>query len=155
MAHEDRKHIWIDRFQTRLALRISAYLALFPLVLVNFLFAWKMIVEGVGNPLEQMLGVLRDYSPALACLLVLVPVMAWDTIRFSHRLVGPVMRFRRTVQDIARGESVRPIKLREGDYLDDFRDDFNQMLDALQRRGTAVLRPDVPREEEKTEQKLA
>jgi hypothetical protein len=148
MRREERKHVWVDQFQTRLALRIGAYLALFLVVLLNFLFAWKLASEGVQNLGAQLLGMLRDYLPVGVCLLVLVPVMAWDAIRFSHRLIGPMVRFRRTMQSVAQGEAVRPIKLREGDYLNDLRDDFNAMLLALQQRGVAVLKPDAPAEEQ-------
>ena len=77
--------------------------------------------------------------------------MAWDAIRFSHRLVGPLVRFRRTMQEVTRGEPVRPIKLREGDHLLDLRDDFNEMLDSLQRRGLPVLKPNDPATDEKAQ----
>jgi hypothetical protein len=147
MSHEDRKQVWVDRFQTRLALRIGAYLVVFLVVLVNFLFTWKLLHEGVSNPLVQLGQMLRAYLPVGVCLFILVPVLAWDAVSFTHRLVGPMVRFRRAMQSIARGEAVAPIKLRPGDYLNDLRDDFNQMLEALQRRGVPVLKPDVPAEE--------
>ncbi len=146
MKHEDRKRVWVDPFQTRLTMRIAAYLGLFLVVLVNFLFAWRLLTEGVHDPAGQFVAMLRDFLPVGICLLVLVPVMAWDAIRFTHRLVGPLVRFRRTMQSIAEGKMVRPIKLREGDYLTDLRDDFNRMLDGLQRRGVEVLQPGAPAE---------
>jgi nitrogen fixation/metabolism regulation signal transduction histidine kinase len=74
--------------------------------------------------------------------------MAWDTICFSHRLVGPLVRFRKTMQAIANGEAVRPIKLREGDYLEDLRDDFNKMLEYLQKEGVPIMRPADPASED-------
>jgi hypothetical protein len=147
MKNDDRKQVWVHEFQTRLTLRIAAYLALFMVVLVNFLFAWKLMSEGVSNPWQQFLAMLWEHLPVGVLLLILVPVMAWDAMRFSHRLVGPMVRFRRTMQSIALGETVRPIKLRDGDYLTDLRDDFNQMLESLQRRGVSVLQPTVPEQE--------
>lgn len=149
MLHDERKRIWIDQFQTKLTLRIAGYLVLFLVVLINFLFAWRLWQEGPGNPAEQFVRMLYDYLPVGICLVILVPVVAWDAIRFSHRLVGPLVRFRRTMQEVARGELVRPIKLREGDYLLDLRDDFNEMLEALQRRGVATLKPSDPAAEDK------
>jgi len=146
MSNEQRTRIWVHSFQTRLALRICGYLGIFLVVLLNFLFAWRLWQEGPGNPVEQFGRMLRDYLPFWVCLAALVPVIAWDAIRFTHRLVGPVVRFRQTVRDVAAGEPVRPIKLRENDYLTEFRDDFNAMLDALQRRGAAVLKPHAPGE---------
>jgi hypothetical protein len=155
MTHEDRQRIWVDQFQTRLTLRIAAYLVLFLIVLFNFLFAWKLLSDGMDDPLERLSDMLHEYLPVGICLLVLVPVMAWDAMRFSHRLVGPMVRFRRTMQSISKGETVRPIKLREGDYLTDLRDDFNQMLDSLQRRGVPILQPTVPAKEETTQNRPA
>jgi len=155
MSRDQRQRIWVDQFQTRLTLRIGAYLALFLVVLINFLFAWRLAVEGVDNLGEQFLRMLRDYLPVGVCLLLLVPVMAWDAIRFTHRLVGPLVRFRTTMQTIADGEPVRPIRLREHDYLTDLRDDFNRMLESLQRRGVPVLKPAVPVEDAAAQNKPA
>jgi hypothetical protein len=155
MKQEERKKVWVDPFQTRLTVRIALYLVLFLVVLVNFLFVWRLATQGMDNPGEKFVGMLRDYLPVGICLLVLVPVMAWDAIRFSHRLVGPMVRFRRTMQSVAQGEPVRPVKLREGDYLTDLRDDFNQMLEALQRRGVPVLKPAVPAEDEAAQSRPA
>lgn len=153
--NDERKKVWIDPFQTRLAWRIALYLTLLPPVLFNLLFAWKLISEGVQDPVEQCLALLRQLVPVGICLLIVVPVMGWDAIRFSHRLVGPLVRFRRAAQDIARGETVRPIKLRDGDYLDEFRDEFNHMLESLQSRGLPVLRADIPAPSKGTCKELA
>jgi HAMP domain-containing protein len=138
---DDRKKVWIDSFQTSLTLRIAGYLVVFFIVFCNFLFAWKMIEEGPADPGQQFLEAMRENIPVLVCLLVLVPVMAWDSIRFSHRLVGPLIRFRRAFQDLAAGEPVRPVKLRDGDYLVEMRDEFNRMLEELQKRGVPVIKP--------------
>src|SRR5436309_1863075 len=112
MRDDQRTRVWVDEFQTRLTRRIVAYLGLTLVVMVNLLFAWKLLTEGVGDLTGQFVGVLRDNVAVLACLLVLVPVMAWDAIRFTHRLVGPLVRFRRAMQAVARGEAVAPIRLR-------------------------------------------
>ena len=115
--HEERKKVWIDPFQTMLTQRIAGYLVVFFIVFCNFLFAWKMIEEGPVNPWQQFLQVIQENIPVIICLSLLVPVMAWDSIRFSHRLVGPLVRFRKACQELADGKPVRPVKLREGDYL--------------------------------------
>ena len=141
---EERQKVWVDPFQTKLSLRIGGYLVVFFVVFVNFLFAWKMIDEGPFDPAQQFIDTLRENLPVIVCLLVLVPVMAWDAIRFSHRLVGPLVRIRKTIQAITDGEAVRPIKLRDGDYLTEMRDEFNKMLEALQKHGVPVNKPIAP-----------
>jgi methyl-accepting chemotaxis protein len=148
MSDEQRTKIWVDRFQTRLTWRIGGYLVLFLVVLLNFLFGWRLWQEGPGDPIEQFVRMVRDYLPVWIVLLALVPVMAWDAIRFTHRLVGPLQRFRQTIRDIAQGEPVHLVKLRTGDYLIDLRDDVNQMLESLQRRGFTVLKPVDPSQDE-------
>ena len=145
---EERKIVWIDPFQTKLTLRIAGYLGVFFFVFANLLFVWKMWREGPVDPAQQFVETLESNAPVFVLLLILVPVMAWDTIRFSHKLVGPLVRFRKTMQDVADGEPVRPIKLREGDYLIEMRDDFNHMLEELQKRGANVLKPADPATED-------
>lgn len=139
MRDDQRQKVWVHDFQTRLTLRIFAYLGLFLAVLFNFLLGWRLMVEGVGDLGEQIVRMLRDYLPVGVCLLLLVPVMAWDAIRFTHRLVGPLVRFRRAMRAVAEGEPLRLIQLREGDQLNDLRDDFNLMLEALEQRGAVTL----------------
>ncbi len=152
---EERKKVWVDPFQTRLTLRIAGYLVVFFVVFSNFLFAWKLWDEGPVDPWAQLVDTLRTNLPVFVLLLVLVPVMAWDTVRFSHRLVGPLVRFRTAMQELAAGEAVRPIKLRDGDYLTEMRDEFNQMLEELQKRGMPVLKPADPAQEEDNAKKSA
>ena len=152
---EERKKVWVDPFQTKLSLRIGGYLVVFFIVFCNFLFAWKMWEEGPIDPWHQFVDTIQTNMPVIVCLMVLVPVMAWDTIRFSHRLVGPLARFRQTCQAIADGEAVRPIKLRDGDYLTEMRDDFNHMLEELQKQGACVIKPADPASEQGTQKKTA
>lgn len=147
---DDRKKVWVDPFQTKLTVRIAAYLGLFFIVFFNLLFSWKMWWEGPYDPARQFVETVEAHLPVFGCLLILVPIMAWDTIRFSHKMVGPLVRFRKTMQAIASGEAVHPIKLRDGDYLGEMRDDFNQMLEALQKQGVQILKPaDPARNEQK------
>ena len=150
---DERKKVLVDSFQTKLTLRIGTYLVLFFLVFFNFLFCWKMLSEGPYDPGQQFLETVEANLPVLICLLVLVPIMAWDTIRFSHKMVGPLVRFRKAIQAIGDGEAVRPLKLREGDYLGELRDDFNRMLETLQKQGVPVIKPVDPASEENDSQR--
>ncbi len=137
----ERKKVWVDEFQTRLLVRIMMYLGLFLVCLVNLLYIWRLLTEGPGNPLDQYARTFIDFAPALTFLAMLMPVLALDAKRFSHRLVGPLVRFRASFQALAEGKPVQPIKLREGDFLEEMREDFNRMLEALQRQGVPAIKP--------------
>ena len=145
---EARKTFWLNVFQTRLLFRIGVYWSIYMITVTNLLFVWRLLAEGPGDLLDQFGRFLAEFYPALIVFAVLMPAVAWDALKFSHRLVGPVVRFRKTLQDMAAGRPVQPIKLREGDYLTEMRDEFNAMLDSLQRMGVPVLKPTHPAEEE-------
>ena len=144
---DERAKVWIHHVQTRLFIRLAAYWFISQVCLWNLVFVWRLWQEGPGNPLEQYGRFLADFAPALVGSLVLLPILVWDTIRFGHRVVGPIYRFRKTMQAVAAGEPVRPIKLRKDDFLTEMRDDFNEMLEALQRQGVPVLKPADPADE--------
>jgi len=147
MANE-RKRVWVDRFQTKLFIRIAGYWLIYQVAVWNLLFAWRLLQQGPGNLGEQFVGFFHDFWPTLVVFALVVPVLCWDAIRFSHRLVGPIYRFRKTVQALTAGEAVRPIKLREGDYLEEMKEDINKLLESLQQRGLPVLKPASPTPEE-------
>jgi len=146
---EDRKKIWVDGFQTKLFIRIGVYWLIYQVALLNFLFVWRLLKEGAGDPLDQYVRFIQEFFPALICFAIVVPILAWDAVRFAHRLIGPIWRFRKTMQDVSTGQPVRPIKLRQGDFLLEMKDDFNVMLEALQRQGIPVLKPADPAQETK------
>lgn len=108
-----------------------AYWFIYQVTLFNFLFCWRLLSEGSGNLLEQYGRFIVDYWPIFICFLIVVPALAWDAMKFCHRVAGPIVRFRQVSRDIALGKPVRRVKLRDGDELLDLQDDFNAMLDRL------------------------
>jgi HAMP domain-containing protein len=142
-----RRAVWVHQFQTRLFWRFAAYLALFCVGLCTLVFLWRLLHDEPGKPVHKLLAMLQDNALVFLSLLVLLPVILWDALHFTHRLVGPLERFRRTMREVAAGQPVRRMKLRENDFLDDFAADFNLMLESVQRQGIPVLKPNEPAEE--------
>lgn len=143
----DRKRIWVSRFQTNLFFRIGAYWLIYQVAVWNFLFAWRLLQEGPGDLVQQFGSFFYDFWPTLLCFVLVAPILCWDAVRFSHRLVGPIYRFRKTVQAMSAGEPVRPIKLRQGDYLEEMKEDINKLLESLQQRGIPAIKPANPAED--------
>ncbi len=134
-----RKKIWIDRFQTYLVVRIGMYCVLFQAAV----WALAMIDRTVGGALEQFIGAdgaVYCYAIALGGIVIMTVSAVYDAIKFGHRLVGPLVRFRNTVKAIAAGEEIELIRLRDGDFLQDLKDDFNNMIVALEQRGAITLK---------------
>jgi hypothetical protein len=143
---ERRRTKIVDRFQRKLAVRMIAYWLIYQLTLFNFLFCWRLLSEGSGNLLEQYGRFVADYWPIFICFLIVVPALAWDAMRFCHRVAGPIIRFRQVARDVALGKPVRRVKLRDGDELLEMQDDFNAMLDRLAaEHAIALVAPASPK----------
>ena len=72
-------------------------------------------------------------GPILLVGACLIPVFVNDTIRLSHRFVGPLLRIRGTMRKAGAGEYAAPVTLRPNDFWHEFADDFNVMLDRMNR----------------------
>src|SRR5262249_37626001 len=129
--HEDRKKVCISCLQTRLFVRVALSWFVYQVCLWNLVFMWRLLVEKPDNALEQYGRYCLDYAPALLGSAALLPFVAWDAVRFFHRIIGPIQRFRLAMQAVVAGRQVEHVRLRRGDLLTDMRDDFNRMLDAV------------------------
>lgn len=134
-----RRRIWIDPIQTRLALRLTL------LCLSFFVSGW--LILNVVRAIGESMGALAEESsfgrlglPVFVVVLSILGLIGYDCIRFVHRLVGPMYRFRKTVQAISAGEPVPLVRLRQGDFFQEFAEDLNEMLTALERQGAVVIK---------------
>jgi hypothetical protein len=135
-----RKKFWIDRFQTLLFVRIAVYCLLYQVAVWLLLVVWGQSNAAFAAVVgETPLG--NSLVRGLLVLLLLAPILTCDVIKFAHRLVGPMYRFRKTIQAIAADEPVELVRLRDGDFLQEFRDDFNEMLKVLEAKGYVILKP--------------
>jgi len=71
---------------------------------------------------------------ALFSTLGFLPLAVFDMVRLSHRFAGPMVRYRRAMHDLGRGEHVEPLRFRDGDYWQDLATDFNAVLARLESR---------------------
>ena len=55
----------------------------------------------------------------------------WDLLKFSHRVVGPLVPFQRAIERLTAGEQVAEVRLRHGDLLSNLQSTFNQYLTSL------------------------
>ncbi len=55
----------------------------------------------------------------------------WDVVRVTHRVAGPLVRFRECLKALSRGEHVPFVRIRKGDYLVDMERAFNEYLATL------------------------
>src|SRR4051794_2324654 len=101
---DQRKKIWIDRFQTHLCLRIALYLSLY-VVAVWAVIAIQLNLDDLGQRLDPTPG---GFARIVTWLAIVVVAMAftYDTVKYTHRVAGPLYRFRKTMLAITAGEDV-------------------------------------------------
>jgi methyl-accepting chemotaxis protein len=116
--------------------------------LVATTVAWAVLLA-VWSPLGSRLvwsgmesgadGLFMDASMrVLATTLTLVVIFGLVAlvagVLFSHRIAGPLHRIGMAAEEVAEGHFTVRVALRRGDYLHGFAEQFNDMLDCMERR---------------------
>ena len=73
----------------------------------------------------------RLLIPAVTVSSLFLPIMLFDLVGFSNRIVGPLFNFRNKFSQFVNDGTVGEIRFRKGDYLTDLRDDFNKLQERL------------------------
>ena len=132
MAKQKRGRKYIDKqIQGALVRRMFRHWLLFILSVC----AVAIILQFVINPFqvaEEKFAYMRYIITIFAIVsAVHVPIFAYESIKLSHRFVGPMVRFRAATRDVIEGRTPRPVKLRTDDFWQEFAVDFNKMLAKL------------------------
>lgn len=132
-----RRQRFVDReVQGTIVLRTTTYWALCMFTLALLLLVWRMMV-GAPRPFSvHVWQMWQQFGPVALASLLLLPILIVDVVIMSNRFAGPVFRLRRSLQRLADGEPVAPIRFRNDDFWQDFANDFNRLL--------AKMQPPVP-----------
>jgi hypothetical protein len=114
--------------QGRLAWKVAAYWLFCLLAVELFVACWLVWLNRPTSSLELVGMVMQVCAIPFAASLILLPVALIDSVRFSHRFAGPMVRVRRVVNELAEGRTVDPVVIREGDFWNDFAKDFNRLI---------------------------
>lgn len=72
------------------------------------------------------------FSPAIVASVILLPIFIYDILKLSHRIAGPLERLNAEMNKLAEGESVTPLKFRDGDYWSELAEKFNKLAAQVQ-----------------------
>lgn len=132
MAKQKRKRLFIDADVQRTILR---RIVTYAVCCYSFLILPLFIARAIETPGDQVLpefgALLRQYGYLMVIGLVLLPLIAYDLLSLTNRMVGPVFRLRRELQRLASGKAVDPIEFRAGDYWPEMASLFNQLAEQL------------------------
>ncbi len=119
--------------QFRLLGRLGAYLIVYTVTLLHVGFAievFEKVVLADDGPLVADLYVdyLARYKSLLIGMVLILPVLLYDLLKFSHRIVGPLYRCRRWMLDMAAGKQVREFVPRKHDLMIELFAAFNVLI---------------------------
>jgi general secretion pathway protein G len=133
-----RRRFIVEGFQTAFLLTLVVWVAGWLVVLATGVLApaiWPLLA---GRP--------QDTDPALASALLILHDSLWlplaifflgltiVLIRETHRVAGPLYRFRQVFRTIASGDLSLRVRVRDGDYLTQEADELDRMVAALRDR---------------------
>jgi hypothetical protein len=128
-----RKQFFVDpRVQGALVLRVVFYWFMCLLTVTLMLLCWRIVTGPARLFYTHFNDMWFFYGPAAIASLLLVPLVVIDVVRLSNRFVGPLVRLRRAMRALARGENVEPIEFRGDDFWQEFAGEFNAVLARVQ-----------------------
>ncbi len=105
------------------------------LVFLAVASAAALMLQVLSDPFrpvrEHLANVWYTQGPFLIVMIFLLPVFVVDTIKISHRFVGPVRSLRRTMRGVADGQPPRKLQFRKQDFWHELADDYNAMIARL------------------------
>lgn len=134
MKNRRTKRFIDSSVQGALVRRIVLHWLIFLALAFLTLSLWQIISTGdIFRPFSVL--ILEGWTataPVLVVLVAMLPIFVWDTLTLSHRFAGPMLRFQSTIKSLNAGESIRPVKLRKGDFWTEFADDLNVLIERLE-----------------------
>ena len=131
-----RRRILIESYQYRLLFINLLYFCIILLIFAAALFLPLILKLRSGSPsiieqgevAGQFLALHARVWPAMFIIFVL---LALHSVFVSHRIAGPLYRFRKVFGAVASGDLSARATLRKGDYLGKESDSLNEMIASL------------------------
>jgi len=137
-----RRQILVDRFQYQLVLINLLYILAILLIFSAALFVPLIIQLESSTPLSEQEVVASQFLSLHArvwpALLIAFLLLAIHSIFVSHRIAGPLIRFRNTFKAVAAGDLSMRVTIRKHDYLGHDADILNEMIAGLRTRITDI-----------------
>jgi len=137
-----RRQILVDRFQYQLVLINLLYFLAILLIFSAALFVPLIIQLESSTPLSEQEVVASQFLSLHArvwpALLIAFLLLAIHSIFVSHRIAGPLIRFRNTFKAVAAGDLSVRVTIRKHDYLGSEADILNEMIAGLRTRITDI-----------------
>jgi sensor histidine kinase YesM len=112
--------------------KYSTFLSAIEILIFSFML---FILEARYTNHPRDIQIYIKFSLLFLCILVFAAFNFWISIRFSHRIVGPLIQIQRILDQAIRGRNGSRIQLRSDDYLHEVGDRINILLDKIEKDG--------------------
>lgn len=118
--------------QSSLVARLCLHWVLFLAATAIAMFFWIRLFESPTDTLGATTSRFwNTFVPMLIVAIALLPVFVLDAVKLSNRFTGPIFRLRRTLSNLAQGQSCRPLEFRNNDFWKSLANDFNLVVNRL------------------------
>ena len=140
-ANRRRHYLVNTRTQVRLLgwifLITIAVVATIGFTILGYVFniCQTLTITPMDESVHQSSGIRPCPIVIIILFWVLLTFLAWFAFRLTHRIAGPINKFRSAIQSVAKGDYDIPvIRLRKKDEFRELADDLNYMIDHLKQK---------------------
>jgi signal transduction histidine kinase len=129
MSDLKRKNTYVDAdIQGGLVRRIFLHWVVFFAITMMSVISIKALLGDPTMTLSQRISSeVRDFVVLGVIFLSLFPAFMLDSIRFSNRFVGPIVRLRRHLMELANQGMTKDVKFRTNDFWQSVANEFNRV----------------------------
>ncbi|MCE9548698.1 MAG: hypothetical protein K8T25_24740 [Planctomycetia bacterium] len=133
MANKRRILLVDQRVQWAIIRQSLLHWMCFAMSTVALLFLLQLL-SSAGAPKswsEHWRAILSISAAVAATFLLLFPMFIYDSLKQSNRFVGPLMRLRRSLRELAEGKPYQPLVFRENDFWAEMANDLGRAVAQL------------------------
>jgi methyl-accepting chemotaxis protein len=158
-----RKKIYLGwKLHGRIVAQFALYWLVYHVVVMQGLCGREFLMYGTAAlngkqqiPFDEFLySLARQHVWLIVVAVAAFPLILWEIVRLTHRFVGPMKQLESELRRMAKGEAVRTIRFREGDFAEGVEEAFNEYVASRHAASTNVAataacesvnaRPDAP-----------
>lgn len=135
-----RSHYIVEKsIQYRYVELILVHILAFFLITVVIIYfsGWRELVRKLSNvyPQAMLTGILsKIYIRFWIGFFILLPIAVISATLASHKIAGPLVRIKRSLNQMIGGDYNLKVKLRKGDHLQDVADLLNKLAGNLKNK---------------------
>ena len=134
MTRTKRQNNFVDSsVQGALLRRIFSHWVVFFFVTGLSVVALQTLLGDPAKPLVQRFQMeAGEFVLIGIIMLALLPAFMLDTVRFSNRFVGPILRVRRHLRELGSEQTTEPCSFRDNDFWIEMSTEFNRVVDLVE-----------------------